>query len=218
MSAPLDFLYLRPRSTPSHGDPWPLARQPLDRIGQDALAVELERGVTTQPHPLDDGYSREGILLGVQPPHPDDLERLVDRQGAGSLRRPEVAEGIRDIGRCDAVSGLRPGDAGSRERDGQRQARRRPGYQPLEDGTQKPVVEERAFRERRTRAVEHEEHPLAAKSRDERGQRGQEVASAVDDDHIGLADLAPEPPPAPDGERPAPGWQEPGRHQGVGVD
>ena len=92
----------------------------------------------------------------------------------------------------------------AREREtGCESPQRRPRDEPLEQPAEHAVVEERARRERRPRAVQDEEDPLSAQARREGRDAREQVTRSVRDHDVGGADLTPEQSPAADRKRPA---------------
>ena len=106
----------------------------------------------------------------------------------------------------------------AREREtGCESPQRRPRDEPLEQPAEHAVVEERARRERRPRAVQDEEDPLSAQARGEGRDVREQVTRSVRDHDVGGADLTPEQSPAADRKRPARRPEEPRGNGHIGL-
>ena len=202
MGRALDLLDLLPGARPSHGEPRALPRELLESLQQRPATVDLERGSPPEPHPLDQLDRRERVLLAVEPADPDDPQRLV-RFEPGPHRRRKLAERKRDVRGHHPVPRAGASDARAREGDRLREPQRRPRDEPLEQPAEHAVVEERARRERRPRAVQDEEDPLSAQARREGRDAREQVTRSVRDHDVGSTDLTPEQSPAADRKRPA---------------
>ena len=157
----LPLLEIAPALPAAEDEPGTVAGELLELVLEDAAAVDLQGRVAAAPHALDDLDGVQRVLLPVQPPCPDDPDRLLGLEGARRRRR-KLAKRIRNVRGSYAVPPARTGDAGARQRDRQRDAQRRSGEEPLEGRPEHAVVEERARGEGRARAVQDEDHLASA--------------------------------------------------------